>query len=201
VICDIFSSVPFNTFKVWLWYEFKYKFLTLKRDISISELFILDFAYMRLKLWHFRVTYPPIYQCFCGLIICKFLICEPIFLGPNLSHITRTACIEKKTFFSPGYHLRDKLPHVKTFKGRPTYLWATRSHSFSLSSLQIDSSETSSTYMCVRVCVCTWVCVCVCVCACVCVCVCVCTCTNLKVFHFIDLRTITPMTFPWKTKI
>jgi hypothetical protein len=31
--------------------------------LVICGLFIYDFAYIRLKLWHFRGTYPPIYQC------------------------------------------------------------------------------------------------------------------------------------------
>ena len=60
--------------------------------LVICGLFICDFAYMQLKLWHFRGTYPLIYQCYWSPYM-RICYMRTIFLGPYLSHITRSACI------------------------------------------------------------------------------------------------------------
>jgi len=59
--------------------------------LVICGLFICDFAYMWLQLWHFRGTYPPIYQCYWSHYM-RIHYMRANFLGPYLSHITRAAC-------------------------------------------------------------------------------------------------------------
>ncbi len=65
--------------------------LPVQVTLVICRLFICNFAYMWLKLWHFRGTYPPIYQCYWSHYI-RIHYMRAKFLGPYLSHITRAAC-------------------------------------------------------------------------------------------------------------
>jgi len=51
--------------------------------------------FCNLKNGLFSETYPLIYGNPRSFLICKFIICEPIFWSPYLSHITRSTCISE----------------------------------------------------------------------------------------------------------
>ncbi len=67
--------------------KWKYK---VQQALVICGLFICDFAYMWLKLWHFRGTYPPKYQSYWSHYM-QIHYMQANFLGPYLSHITGVA--------------------------------------------------------------------------------------------------------------
>ncbi len=86
VITNIFlwsRRVRYN--RVWL---YVYVACCIQVALVICGLFMCDFAYMPLKLWHFRGTYPPIYQCYWSHYM-RIRYIRANFLGPYLSHITR----------------------------------------------------------------------------------------------------------------
>jgi len=86
--------------------------LEIQVALVICRLFICDFAYMWLKLWHFRGMYPPIYQWYWSHYM-RIHYIPANFLGPYISHITRAAC----TIF--GIELNSLpawvIPHLKAF--------------------------------------------------------------------------------------
>jgi hypothetical protein len=84
-----FPIVSISSLQILFMYESN--FYSLK---SLCGLFIFDFMYMQLKLWHFRGTYPLICQCYLSRYI-QIHYMQTIFLGPYLSHITRFACTGK----------------------------------------------------------------------------------------------------------
>ncbi len=57
-----------------------------------ADIFFCNFAYMQLKLWHFRGMYPLIYQCYWPRYM-QIHYMQTIFLGPYLSQIMRSACM------------------------------------------------------------------------------------------------------------
>ena len=66
--------------------------IRIQAALVICKLFICDFAYMRLKLWHFRGTHPSISNCYWSHYM-QVLYMRTNFLGPYVSHITRADCL------------------------------------------------------------------------------------------------------------
>jgi len=87
---------PFTKQRLLLLKPFKYAFeftsipcLNVQGNPVICGLFICNFAYLRLRITLFSRTYPPICSHPWSLYIRAY------FLGPYLSHITRSACTTK----------------------------------------------------------------------------------------------------------
>jgi len=79
-------EIIFNKTKNLIWFLFK-----VHANLVICGLFICDFAYLRLIIILFSRTYPLICSHPWSLYM-RFHYMRAYFLGPYLSHITRSAC-------------------------------------------------------------------------------------------------------------
>jgi len=73
--------------------------MILQVALVLCGLFICNFAFMRLKFWHFRCTDPPKLSKIFGHTICNFNLCETVFRSICIAYFELNVWSISPTFF------------------------------------------------------------------------------------------------------